>query len=73
MIKIIEKEKDFDGRCVVCGTVFTYKHSDLQDDLDGYGYVKDKYTHVKCPQCGSKVYNIWHNYGLKSRKDLEQL
>ena len=53
--------------------MFTYKHSDLQDDLDVYGCIKDKYTHVKCPQCGSKVYNIWHNYGLKSRKDLEQL
>lgn len=64
MAKII-KEENFNGRCDKCGCYFEYEFEDLEDVLDTNGRVMHYSKHVKCPKCGNKVFNIWHNGQVK--------
>lgn len=68
MVKII-KEKDFDGRCFICGCYFEYTYEDLEKEyIEDSSYPNGKrelYKYVKCPKCGVHVLNIWHNGSVK--------
>ena len=66
MVKII-KEKNFDGRCTKCGCYFEYTNDDLENIYNDTGNKNSPIVgcYVKCPKCGEKVFNIWHNGHVK--------